>query len=246
MWFLLFIPFICFMIYVQYHRYWNVMLLQLLGREIIRDKAAPEIGDMTYRCRFDTSGGCTYEYKAIENINLKSKELFLVGNSLPDPANEFFWDASLQAWNHDEDRYRHENSKRKALKKKGWIKAALLLFVIAGSAKACPPSEDYFGTWKAAGVKGTLVFNKDYTCDLAFGGKHITGNWGFDEILCDLIITQNGKANIYRVLIVDDGGVKDGKLLHRLGLYFMGLTWDYLHSETKAQWEPPVYRKVKP
>lgn len=237
----LLLAFFCFM---SNPRYWITLWKRLFKMPILMSKNIFEPGDMTYKYVDDSQGG-SYSYRMIERVNHKSKEILLDGKSLADLMSNYFWDYKMQAWRYDEDKTRNEAIRAKTLRKRGW---ALLLFFIAGSAWGCPPSEDYFGVWKAEGIKGALVFNKDYTCDLVMGDNHISGNWGFDEVLCDLVITKDGKGNIYKTFTFDDGGVKDGKLLHRLGMQWIGIKWDYEHPDPtlpRHKYEPPVYRKVR-
>ncbi len=123
MWIFTVLFFIVAAIYLHNSHYFNVKIWGLLGKPLIKNKVKPEIGDLTYVYRdYSDDGGGIYEYKVIENINPRTKELMLRGNAMPDSIKEFFWDDSMQAWEHNRDKTLHESIRKAILSKKGWVK----------------------------------------------------------------------------------------------------------------------------
>jgi len=102
----------------------------------------------------------------------------------------------------------------------------LLLLLICGSLSARPKLfwlESLIGTWTTEKDNiPVFVFNRDHTCSFNLEKETITGIWSYAQDLGVVVTDKDYNSRVFRFIMVDDGGVKDGELLNKFGLYFCG------------------------
>ena len=107
------------------------------------------------------------------------------------------------------------------------MKYLLLFLLLVGSLH----SEHYMnrglmGKWTSDKSNFIFIFNKDHTCEFYLGNKTIKGTWAIGDPINDVVVVDDQYvARSYKFLIFSDGGVKDGKMVKRLGMNFCRESW---------------------
>jgi hypothetical protein len=106
----------------------------------------------------------------------------------------------------------------------------ILLLLFCGNLSARPKSfwlDSLIGTW--VNEKDNIpvfIFNRDHSCTFNFEKESINGIWSYAQDIGIVVTDKDYNSTVFRFVMVDDGGVKDGKLLTKFGLYFCGDTRD--------------------
>ena len=70
------------------------------------------------------------------------------------------------------------------------------------------------------------------------------GTWAIGEPINDVVVIDDRhEARAYRFLTFSDGGVKDGKMVERLGMNFCGESWFYEKGFDKCL--DAIFRKTE-